>query len=148
MLEYKGYTARVDFDANANIFHGEVEGLRDVITFEGTSVDELRTAFQKSIDDYHAMCSERGEQPERPYSGIVTVRIDPELHRDSAIAAAREGKSLNTWICDALREGVYRSNKTHSAKTLVKDAKKTGTSGTAGTPGTAGTAGTSGTAVR
>ena len=124
MLEYKNYTARIEFDATADVFHGEVEGLRDVITFEGTSVDELRANFQKSIDDYLALCAERKEQPERPFSGVVTVRVDPELHRDAAIAAAREGKSLNSWICDALREGVYRSNKTHSAKSLVKEGKK------------------------
>lgn len=123
-MEYRDYTARVEFDATANVFHGEVEGLRDIITFEGTSVEELRANFQKSIDDYFALCAERGEQPERPYSGVVTVRVDPELHRDAAIAAAREGKSMNSWLCDALREGVYRSNKSHSAKSLAKEGKK------------------------
>jgi predicted HicB family RNase H-like nuclease len=54
MMEYKGYIARVEFDDEANIFHGEVINLRDVITFQGTAVDELRQAFQDSVEDYLA----------------------------------------------------------------------------------------------
>jgi predicted HicB family RNase H-like nuclease len=35
MMEYKGYFAKVEFDDDANIFHGEVINLRDVISFIG-----------------------------------------------------------------------------------------------------------------
>ena len=124
MLEYKGYTACVEFDGVADVFHGEVENLRDVITFQGSSVAELRDAFQKAIDSYLAMCAERGQQPERPYSGKFTVRIDPEMHRDAAIAASKQGKTMDQWTFDAIREAIYRSNKTHSSKSLVKEAVK------------------------
>jgi len=67
MIEYKGYVGKVEFDDEAAIFHGEVIGTRDVITFEGESVAELRQAFQASIDDYLAFCASRGEHPDKPH---------------------------------------------------------------------------------
>ncbi|MFO7754128.1 MAG: type II toxin-antitoxin system HicB family antitoxin [Desulfobacteraceae bacterium] len=102
MIEYKGYFARVEFDDEANIFHGEVINLRDVITFQGESVDELRKAFTDSVEDYLEFCSERGEDPEKPYSGKFLVRVGPELHKTLVIQARKNGKSLNTWVNDAL----------------------------------------------
>lgn len=100
-MEYKGYVARVEFEPEAGILFGQVEGVRDVITFEAASVTDLKKAFHDSIDDYLEMCAERAEQPDKPYSGRFVVRLDPELHRDVALAAAREGKSLNNLATDA-----------------------------------------------
>ncbi|MEX6506131.1 type II toxin-antitoxin system HicB family antitoxin [Jiella sp. M17.18] len=65
-MHCKGYEASVAFDEDADIFHGEILGIRDVITFQGTSVAELRQAMADSIDDYLAFCAERGEAPLRP----------------------------------------------------------------------------------
>ena len=81
MMEYKGYIGKVEFDDDADIFHGEVINLRDVITFQGDSVEEIRQAFRESVDDYLAFCAERNEEPEKPFSGKFVVRIPPELHR-------------------------------------------------------------------
>ncbi|MEZ4517212.1 MAG: type II toxin-antitoxin system HicB family antitoxin [Chloroflexota bacterium] len=102
MMEYKGYIAQVEFDDESDIFHGEVINLRDVVTFEGESVAALKEAFQESIEDYLAFCAERGEDPEKPYSGKFSIRMDPELHRRITVEARRADKSLNTWINDAL----------------------------------------------
>ena len=104
MMEYKGYVGKVEYDDEAGIFHGEVVNLRDVITFQGESVDELRRAFRESVDDYLAFCAARGEEPEKPYSGTFTVRIPPELHRDIALRARMAGKSLNGWVTDLLAQ--------------------------------------------
>lgn len=103
-MEYKGYTAKVEFDDEANLFHGQVLNLRDVITFQGTSVGELRQEFEASVDDYLEWCAERGEEPEKPFSGKFVVRLEPALHRDIAVKAELEGKSLNTWVKDALAQ--------------------------------------------
>jgi len=102
MMEYKGYFAKVEFDDEASIFHGEVINLRDVITFQGQAVDELRQAFRASVDDYLEFCVERGEDPEKPYSGKFVIRVEPELHKTVAILARKGGKSLNAWVHDAL----------------------------------------------
>ncbi len=102
MLEYKGYAGKVDFDDEAGLFHGEVLDLRDVITFQGTSVEELEQAFRDSIDDYLAFCKERGENPDKPFSGRLMLRVPSELHRRIYVEARHEGKSINQWITDKL----------------------------------------------
>jgi predicted HicB family RNase H-like nuclease len=96
MLEHKGYIGTVEADEGG--FVGRVSGLKDVITFEGETFSEVEQAFRDSIDDYLAFCAERGEQPDRPYSGKIPLRVDPEVHRKAAARAQSEGVSLNAWI--------------------------------------------------
>jgi len=71
----------VEFDDDADLFHGEVIGLRDVITFQGRTVDEVKRAFHDSVDDYLAFCAKRGEEPEKPFTGKLMLRLSPDLHR-------------------------------------------------------------------
>lgn len=106
MMTYKGYGAKVEFDYDAQVFHGQVINTRDVIFFEATSVDELNREFKFSIDDYLAMCAERGEEPDRPFSGKVPLRISPEVHRAASMAAKADGKSLNAWLANTIEERV------------------------------------------
>ena len=105
-MEYKGYFAKVEFIDDDNIFHGEIINLRDVISFEGETVDELKQAFQDSVDDYLDFCKQRGEDPEKPYSGKFVVRVEPELHKNITIEARKKGKSLNVWVKDALSKAL------------------------------------------
>ena len=88
-----------------------VVNTRDIITFQGRTVKELRKALKDSIEDYLEFCAERGENPDKPLSGRFVVRIDPELHREVTIAAVREGKSLNKWVAERLEREVSDSNK-------------------------------------
>jgi predicted HicB family RNase H-like nuclease len=99
-----GYVAVVTLDADADIFHGEVVNTRDVLTFQGRSPEELRQAFRDTLDDYFAWCRERGKTPDRPYSGTLSLRIGPELHRRAALAAARRGRTLNAFIKDQIEK--------------------------------------------
>jgi predicted HicB family RNase H-like nuclease len=84
-----------------------VVGLRDIVSFEGRSVDELKTALADSIEDYLEFCRELGQEPEKPLSGRLLVRVDPELHRSIATAATLEGKSLNGWITQVLSRAAH-----------------------------------------
>ena len=106
MLEYKGYTAHVELDAEAGFFHGEILDTRDVITFQGRSVDEIQEAFHDSVDDYLEFCAERGEEPDKPFSGRLMVRLSPRLHRALYARAKDEGKSLNQLISERLEKAV------------------------------------------
>ena len=106
MLDYKGYTGRVEFDGESSLFHGEVLDTRDVITFQGTTVDELEQAFRDSVDDYLEFCSERGEEPDKPFSGRLMVRLSSDLHRRLFVEARRDGKSLNQLISDRLAQSI------------------------------------------
>ncbi len=102
MMEYKGYIGKAEIDEEAGLFHGEVINVRDVITFEGKTVKELRQAFHESVDDYLAFCAERGEDPEKPFSGKFVVRLSPELHRKIYTHARLTEKSLNRWVNEVL----------------------------------------------
>ena len=101
-MEYKGYIARVEYDDEAKLFHGQIMNLRDVITFQGRSVMELRKALRGSVDDYVEFCAERGEKPEKPFSGKVLLRLTPELHRAAMVAAAQRRRSLNAWATEVI----------------------------------------------
>lgn len=102
MMEYKSYVGQVIFDDESDIFHGEVVNTRDVITFQGRSVEEIRQAFCESVDEYLKWCKERNKIPDKPFSGKLVVRIPPALHRSIFLSAKQEGKSLNRWIEDHL----------------------------------------------
>lgn len=120
MMEYKGYLGKVDFDSDAGILHGEVINTRDVITFQGESVAELKAAFHDSIDDYLAFCHERGEEPDKPFSGQFVTRISPELHRKVNVAASLAGKSLNAWVSEQLQSAVAKINPGTNRQTRQK----------------------------
>lgn len=107
MMTYKGYTGQVEFDNEADIFHGEVIDTRDVITFQGKSVKELQQAFKDSIDDYLDFCEKRGEKPDKPFSGKFVLRLSPELHHKVYLKALESGKSLNAWVKDILEKEVF-----------------------------------------
>ena len=102
MKPYKSYRASVSFDEDALLFHGEVLGIRDVITFQAQSAEELLKAFHESVDDYLSWCAEDGVEPEKPFSGTLSLRATPDLHRKMSDAAARQAKSLNQWMVEAL----------------------------------------------
>ena len=101
-MTYKGYDAIVEFDEEGKVFSGEVINTRDVITFQGDSVDELEKAFRDSVEDYLEFCKKRGEEPEKPFSGTFTVRMTPEQHRHVALEARRRGMSINAYVVERL----------------------------------------------
>jgi predicted HicB family RNase H-like nuclease len=98
MMQYKGYIGHVTYDDDAKIFHGKVIGLKDVITFQGTTVDELAKALRDSVDDYLVWCKERGEKPEKTFSGKLNLRMSPELHAQLVVEATQKDMSLNDLI--------------------------------------------------
>jgi predicted HicB family RNase H-like nuclease len=78
--------------------------LRDVVTFQGKSVEEIERAFRESIDGYLEFCEERHEEPDKPFSGRLMLRLPPDVHRKAYVSARREGKSLNQWIAEKLEK--------------------------------------------
>jgi predicted HicB family RNase H-like nuclease len=112
MKDYKGYSAKITMDEEQGLFHGEVIGISDVITFQGRTPEELTKAFHDSVDDYLAFCKERGEEPDKPYSGRFVVRLSPELHRRISVVAKKAEMSMNEWVVSALERA---QNSTSSA---------------------------------
>ena len=86
-MKYKGYSARIEYSDEDECFVGRVAGIRDIITFHGECVDEIRKAFKEAMDFCLETCAERGESPNKPYSGKLFLRIPPEVHAAIAVAA-------------------------------------------------------------
>lgn len=107
-MKYKGYSGSVEYDSEDRIFHGRLNGITDVITFRGDSVEALEADFRDAVDDYLEFCAEQGVEAQRPCSGRFVLRIPPELHREAAIAARTRNESLNTWITAAIRARLAR----------------------------------------
>jgi len=108
-LEYKGYMGAMEVDTDAKVIFGRVTNIRTVITFEGETITEAEQAFRDSVDDYLAWCAEDGMEPEKPYSGQFRFRTTPEHHRLIALAAAREGKSINAWLDEVATQAAERN---------------------------------------
>ena len=101
-LKYRGYTARVDFDARDRIFVGRVLGMSEQLVFHGASVEELNDDFEFAITHYLFECEKEGRKPEKPASGKLLLRLPPEVHAAASIAAASAGRSLNQWVVDVV----------------------------------------------
>jgi predicted HicB family RNase H-like nuclease len=101
-LKHKDYHGSIEFSIADDCLHGRLLGISDVITYEGASVKEIKSAFKEAVDDYLALCKEAGKKPNKPYSGKVMFRIDPKVHAKAALAAELKGKSLNQWAEEVL----------------------------------------------
>ena len=105
-MRYKGYSARIEYSDEDECFVGRVAGIRDILTFHGESVAEVRQAFEEALDFYLETCAKRGETPNKPYSGKLLLRVSPEVHAAVATAAKVCGQSINQWAAERLSEAV------------------------------------------
>lgn len=103
-MTYKGYSARVDYDDDDEIFFGRIAGIRDGASFHSETVAGLKAAFHEAVDDYVETCAKIGKSAQKPYSGNLMLRVDPSIHSKVARAAEVAGKSLNQWGEEVLRE--------------------------------------------
>ena len=104
---YKGYSARIEFDEQDRIFVGHLAGIRDIVGFHGSSVDELEAAFHESVDDYLAHCAQLNLPANKPFSGRMLLRVPPEVHAQASVAAQVAGMSLNQWAAQALAQASH-----------------------------------------
>jgi len=110
-LKHNDYIARVEFDDEDRIFVGRLIGIDSIVTFHGSTVDELEAAFHKAVDHYVEVRERTGRPVQKPYSGKFVMRVDPKVHSNIAAAAELHGVSLNQWASDVL---------SHSAKDALE----------------------------
>ncbi len=101
-MSYKGYAARIDYDAEDEIFFGRIAGITDGVGFHADTVADLKAAFHEAVDDYIETCAKIGKDPQKSYSGKMMFRVDPDVHAQAAKAAELSGKSLNQWAAEVL----------------------------------------------
>ena len=109
-MEYKGYIGSVEFSEKDGVFYGKVQGIRSLISYEGTNAAELVSDFHEAVNDYLAACEEEGTRPETAYKGSLNVRFrNSETHRRAALYAMMHEQSLNSFIEEAVEEKLARA---------------------------------------
>ena len=106
IMKYRGHVASIEYDEEDRIFVGHLAGIKDIVGFHGTTVDELENAFHESVDNYIAISEETGRLAQKPYSGKLMLRVSPDVHAAVATAAQVHGKSINQWASEVLDKAV------------------------------------------
>jgi predicted HicB family RNase H-like nuclease len=109
-LSYKGFNGSVRFDTDDRVFFGKIEGINDLVTFEGTTVDELENAFKSMVEEHINDCKLEGKSAEKSYKGSFNVRISPDLHRQATQIASVEGITLNQLVQRAIQRELETGN--------------------------------------
>jgi predicted HicB family RNase H-like nuclease len=109
IMSYKGYAARIEYDAEDEIFFGKLAGISDGIGFHADTVADLKVSFHEAVDDYIETCAKIGKDPQKTYSGKMMFRVDPEVHAQAAKAAELSGKSLNQWAAEVLANAASKA---------------------------------------
>ena len=105
IMQYKGYVGSVEFSENDGVLFGKVQGIRSLISYEGTTVQELLEDFHGAVDDYLALCEAEGTEPETAYKGSLNLRFKkPDTHRRAAIYAMTHNQTLNSFIDECVVE--------------------------------------------
>jgi len=108
-LKYKEFLGSVHFSSDDEVFYGKIEGINDLITFEGTTVAKLKTAFREAVLDYINLCKDSGKEIFKSFKGSFNIRINPELHSKAFEKALMEGKTLNQYVKEAIEQRVQTS---------------------------------------
>ncbi len=104
VLVYKDFIGSVHYSAEDRAFYGKIEGIDDLVTFEGSSVDELEIGFKTMVDEHIKDCEAEGKPVEKSYKGTLNVRLNPELHRKATRQALKKGITLNQYIQLAVKK--------------------------------------------
>lgn len=122
ILKYKGYIAKVEYSVDDQCLHGKIDGISDLVTFESTDASAIEKEFQDAVDDYLALCSEIGKEPNKHYSGTFNIRIDPQIHRSLEFYATEHDLTLNAVVSEACGSFV-RAGSTDSTWTKAIESK-------------------------
>lgn len=105
-LKYKEFIGTVHYSADDEVFFGRIEGINDLVTFEGSTVVEIKQSFEEAVEDYIEICNNVGKEIFKTFKGSFNVRINPELHSKAFEQAVLEGKSLNELVKEAIEQRV------------------------------------------
>jgi len=107
MFKYKDFYGSAEYSAADECFWGKIIGISDFVTFESDSVEGLKRSFEEAVEDYLLLCKEVGKDPKKSYKGSFSIRISPELHKEAAITAGKNGMSLNAFVEKAIYDEIY-----------------------------------------
>jgi predicted HicB family RNase H-like nuclease len=114
ILEYKEFIGSVNYTDEDECFYGRIEGINDLVTFEGASVKELKKSFKAAVEDYIELCKELNKEPYKSVKGSFNIRLEPKLHYSAIYTALKKGISLNQFVTEAIKNNVDKKSHNHS----------------------------------
>lgn len=108
VLTYMEFIGVIHFSSKDDMFYGKIEGIKDLVTFEGKSVSQLKKSFKEAADDYIELCIKTKKEPAKSFKGTFNVRLTPDLHKKAYKIATTEGVSLNQFVQKAIEHEVDR----------------------------------------
>lgn len=114
IIEHKEFIGTVSYSDIDACFYGKIEGINDLVTFEGSSVKELKKAFHQAVNDYIKLCAEAGKEPYKSVKGSFNIRIEPRLHYFAIYTALKNGMSLNQFVAEAIKNNIDKKVLNHS----------------------------------
>ncbi len=103
VMKYKDYTALIEYSDEDGCLIGKVLGIRDVIVFEGTTVEDIRKNFHEMIDHYIIACAQAGREPNTPVAEMM-IPVSPELYAKASRKAEYDGVPVQTVMETALQK--------------------------------------------
>jgi len=110
LMEYKGYSSKIEYSDIDEVFHGKLIGINGLVSFEGTTVKELKREFKEAVDRHIEDCKKNNKEPNKIYKGSFNVRIDADLHKQVVFLSNAENISLNQFIKNAIKEKIESYN--------------------------------------
>ncbi|WFQ78074.1 type II toxin-antitoxin system HicB family antitoxin (plasmid) [Xenorhabdus sp. SF857] len=107
-LTYKGYIGTIEFEVEDNYLFGKLAYIRDLVTYQATTIKELEDEFKQSVELYLADCQELNKKPDIPFKGVFNVRVHPDTHRHLAEIAEESGLTINAVVNKALENEISR----------------------------------------
>jgi len=105
-LSHKGFIGTFNYVEEDEILFGKIEGVTDLVTFQGTSIDEVKAAYIEAVEDYIFLCAEVGKEPMKSFKGSFNVRLSPQLHRQVSMEAVKHNMNLNQFIQKTLEQSI------------------------------------------
>jgi predicted HicB family RNase H-like nuclease len=105
-ITYKGFIGSIQFSAKDRTFFGKIEGINDLVTFEGKTVDKLINSFYEAVDDYLALCELKKKEPLKSFKGSFNIRVNPEIHAKAYLAAKSMKMSLNQFVAKSIKKSL------------------------------------------
>ena len=110
MKEYRGYMPLIRYSAEDECLVGHIAGINDIVGFHGDSVEEMRKAFEEAVDFYLDSCARMGDEPNKPFSGRITLQVTPEMHAELFRKAQKAGAgNFDDWLAKELKESVLHA---------------------------------------
>lgn len=106
IISYKDFYATVEFSEDDNLLFGKIEGINDLIMFEGSSVKELKKMFKEAVNEYIKDCMHYKKPLLTKFNGCFKVHLKSKVYQGAVRLAMIKGISLSKLVQKAMKKEI------------------------------------------